>query len=113
MVKHVHYVERVQECERIFEPHRMRRYGHLSRRSRALFASVGDATLSLMLIILGMDFMAMRLHLRSVFSVFALGSSSSFFAPITTFGIWHRGNESASVTTVPRKTCVYNVLVHS
>ena len=43
--------------------------------------------LSLVFIILNADFTALRLHLRSVFSVFAPGSSSFFFAPITTFAI--------------------------
>ena len=44
--KCTHYVERVRECERVFEPHRTRRYGRLSRRPRALFASLGAAALS-------------------------------------------------------------------
>ena len=36
----------VRERERIFEPLRMRRYGHLSRRPCALFALLGAAALS-------------------------------------------------------------------
>ena len=44
--KRTHYVERVRECERVFEPHRTRRYGRLSRPLRALFASLGAAALS-------------------------------------------------------------------
>ena len=44
--KCMHYVERVQECERVFELHRMQRYGRLSRWLRALFASLGAAALS-------------------------------------------------------------------
>ena len=43
--KCTHYVERVQECERVFELHRTQRYGRLSRRPRALFASLGAAAL--------------------------------------------------------------------
>ena len=79
--KHMHYVERVRECERIFEPHKTWRYGRLSRRPRALFASL-SAAVSLILIVLDADFMALRLHLRSVFSsVFVPGSSSFFSAP--------------------------------
>ena len=42
----MHYVERIQECERIFEPYRTRRYGCLSRRPRALFTTLGAAALS-------------------------------------------------------------------
>ena len=41
-----HYVERVRECERVFEPHRTRRYGRLSRWPCALFALLGAAALS-------------------------------------------------------------------
>ena len=73
--KHTHYVERVWECERFFELHRMRRYGHFSRRPCALFASL----LSFVLIVLDMDFTALRLCLHLVFtSVFVPGSSFLF-----------------------------------
>ena len=41
--KRTYYVESVRECERVFEPHRMRRYGGFSRRPHALFASLGAA----------------------------------------------------------------------
>ena len=44
--KRTHYVERVWECERVFEPHRTRRYGRFSRRPHALFASLDAAALS-------------------------------------------------------------------
>ena len=58
-----------------FEPHRTQRYGHFSRRPCALFASLGAANLSLILIVLDANFMALWLHLRSVFSsVFTPGS---------------------------------------
>ena len=40
------YVERVRQCKRVFEPHRMRGYGRFLRRPRALFASLGAAALS-------------------------------------------------------------------
>ena len=42
----MYYFERVQECERVFEPHRTRRYGRFSRRPHALFALLGAAALS-------------------------------------------------------------------
>ena len=44
--KRTHYVERVRECERVFEPHRMQRYGRLSRRPCTLFALLSAAALS-------------------------------------------------------------------
>ena len=44
--KRAHYVERVRECEHVFEPHRTQRYGCFLRRPRALFASLGAAALS-------------------------------------------------------------------
>ena len=44
--KRTYYVERVRECERIFEPHRTRGYGCFSRRPRVLFASLGAGALS-------------------------------------------------------------------
>ena len=44
--KHMYYVERVRECECVFEPHRMRGYRHFSRRSWTLFASLDAAALS-------------------------------------------------------------------
>ena len=44
--KHMRYVERVRECERVFKPHRTRRYGRFSRRPRTLFASLGAAAFS-------------------------------------------------------------------
>ena len=44
--KCTHYVERVRECERVFELHRTRRYGSFSRRPHAFFASLGAAALS-------------------------------------------------------------------
>ena len=43
---HYRFVERVRQCKRVFEPHRMRGYGRFSRRPRALFASLGAAALS-------------------------------------------------------------------
>ena len=43
--KCTHFVERVRECERVFKLHRTRRYSRLSRRPRALFASLGAAAL--------------------------------------------------------------------
>ena len=39
----MNYVERVREYEHVFEPHRTRRYGRLSRRPHALFALLGAA----------------------------------------------------------------------
>ena len=44
--KRTHYVERTGGCERVFEPHRTRKYGRSSRRPRALFASLGAAAFS-------------------------------------------------------------------
>ena len=44
--KRTYYVERVRECERVFEPHRTRGYGCFSRRPRVLFASLGAGALS-------------------------------------------------------------------
>ena len=41
--KRTHYVERAQECERVFEPHRMWRYSGFSRQPCTLFASLGAA----------------------------------------------------------------------
>ena len=46
---------------------------------------------------------ALWLHLCSVFSVFAPGSSSFFLASITTFAIWRRDNETANTATALRK----------
>ena len=44
--KCVYYVERVGECERVFEPHRTQGYGRFSRRPLTLFALLGAAALS-------------------------------------------------------------------
>ena len=44
--KCMHYVERIRECEPVFEPHRTQKYGRLPRRPRPLFASLGAAALS-------------------------------------------------------------------
>ena len=72
--KCMHYIERVTECEHVFEPHKTRGYGRISTQPHALFASLGAAAL-FVLIVLDADFTALWLHLRSVFSsIFALGS---------------------------------------
>ena len=42
----MHYIQRARECEHVFEPHRMQRYGRFSRRPHALFALLGTAALS-------------------------------------------------------------------
>ena len=44
--KRTHYVERVRECERVFEPHRTQRYGRISKRPCTLFTLLGAAALS-------------------------------------------------------------------
>ena len=44
--EHTHYVERAQECVRVFEPHRTWRYSGFSRRPCTLFVSLGAAALS-------------------------------------------------------------------
>ena len=84
--RRTHYVERIRECERVFEPHRTRRYGRLSR-PRTLFASLGTAALS--------HTHRSRRGLHGVEAAFTLSSppfscqapSSFFLAPITTFAI--------------------------
>ena len=43
--KHMYYIERVRQCEHIFELHRMRGYGCFSRQPCVLFASMGAAAL--------------------------------------------------------------------
>ena len=85
----MHYVEWVWKCECVFELHRTWGYGRLSRQPHACTHRSRC------------DFMALWLHLRSVFSsVFAPGSSPFFLAPITTtFVIWHRDNETANTAT--------------
>ena len=87
--KRMHYVEWVWKCERVFGLHRMWGYGRLSRQPHACTHRSRC------------NFMALWLHLRSVFSsVFAPGSSSFFLAPITTtFAIWRRDNETANTAT--------------
>ena len=87
--KRMHYVEWVWKCECVFELHRTWGYGRLSRQPHACTHRSRC------------DFMALWLHLRSVFSsVFAPGSSPFFLAPITTtFVIWHRDNETANTAT--------------
>ena len=44
--KRTYYIERVRQCEHIFELHRMRGYGCFSRQSCAMFALMGAAALS-------------------------------------------------------------------
>ena len=44
--RRTYHVERVRECEHVFEPHRTRGYGRFSRRPCAVFASLGAAALS-------------------------------------------------------------------
>ena len=84
----MHYVEWVWKCECVFELHRTWGYGRLSRQPHACTHRSWC------------DFMALWLHLRSVFSVFTPGSSSFFLAPITTtFAIWRRDNETANTAT--------------
>ena len=86
--KCTHYVERVWECERVFEPHRTQRYGHFSRRPHALFASLGAAALSRthrsQRKLHGVEaaFTLCLLHFRA-----RLIALSFFLAPITTFVI--------------------------
>ena len=41
--KRTNYVERVRECEQVFEPHRTQRYGGFSRQPHTLFALLGAA----------------------------------------------------------------------
>ena len=88
-----------RECECSFEPHRMRGYGHFSRRPHTLFTSQGAAALS------RTHRSRSRLHgvvaafVLSVFSsVFAPGSKL-FLAPITILLFCRRNNEAASTTT--------------
>ena len=66
----MYYVERVRECEHVFEPHRMQGYGRFSRRPCTLFALVGAAALS-------------RTHrsLHSVVAAFTRSIFSSIFTP--------------------------------
>ena len=68
--KRMYYVERVRECEHVFEPHGMQGYGRFSRRPCTLFALVGAAALS-------------RTHrsLHSVVAAFTRSIFSSVFAP--------------------------------
>ena len=54
--KRTYFFERVRECERVFEPHKTRGYGRLSRRPHALFTLLGATALSLELIVLDVDF---------------------------------------------------------
>ena len=68
----------------------------------ALFFASLD-TVALLLIGLDVDFMALRLHFRAVFFIFAPASSVFFFAPITTFAIWRHDNETTSAATALRK----------
>ena len=44
--KRTYYIERVRQCEHIFELHRMRGYDCFSRQPCALFALMGAAALS-------------------------------------------------------------------
>ena len=98
--KRTHYVERVQECERVFESHRMRRYGGFSRRSSALFALLGAIALS-------------RTHrsrrgLHGVEAAFTLCLLIRFHARLLTLSssqllpFCRRNNETASAATALR-----------
>ena len=69
----MYYVERVRECERVFELHGMQGYDHFSRRPCTLFALLGAAALS-------------RTHrsqhrLHSIVAAFMHSFFSSVFAP--------------------------------
>ena len=98
--KRTHYVERVWECEHVFEPHRTQRYGRLSRRPCTLFASLGAAALSCT--------HRSRRGLHSVEAAFTLclllrfhprllALSSSLPSQLLPF--WRRDNETASAIT--------------
>ena len=96
--KCTHYIERVQECDRVFEPHRTWRYGSLSRRPRAFFASLSYSSFSMQ-------------ASRCWGCIYALSSppfshqapSSFFLAPITQLlPFWRRDNETASAATALR-----------
>ena len=98
--KRVYYVERVQECERVFESHRTRRYGGFSRRSSTLFALLGAIALS-------------RTHrsrrgLHGVEAAFTLCLLIRFHARLLTLSssqllpFCRRNNETASAATALR-----------
>ena len=84
--------------ERGFEPHRKQGYGCFSRRPCAIFASL---VLSLVLIILDVDFTALRLHSLSL-SPFSCQAPSSSSLPSQFLSFCHRNNEIASATTALR-----------
>ena len=82
--------------ERGFELHRTQGYGCFSRRPRAIFASL---VLSLVLIVLDVDFTALRLHSLSL-SPFSCQAPSSSLLPSQYLPFCRRNNETASATTV-------------
>ena len=99
--KRTHYIERVWECERVFKPHRTRRYGCFSRRPYALFASLGVAALSCThRSRCGLQGFGAAFTLSSSFSRQALAHSSSLPSQLLPF--WRRDNETASATTALR-----------
>ena len=101
--KRTHYVERVWECEHVFEPHRTQRYGCFSRRPCTLFASLGAAALSCT--------HRSRRRLHSVEAAFTLCLLLRFHArllalssslPSQLLPFWCRDNETASAIAVLR-----------
>ena len=108
--KHTNYIERVRECERVFEPHRTWRHGRLSRRPRALFASLGAADLSCThrsqrgLHGIEAEF-TLCLLFRFRARLLALPSS----LPLQLWPFWHCDNETASAATVLRTLNLHTV----
>ena len=101
--KRMHYVERVRECECVFELHRTQRYGCLSRRPHALFALLGTAALSCT--------HRSRRGLHGVESAFTLcllvrfraGLQALFCSlPSQLLPFWRCDNETASAATALR-----------
>ena len=83
--KRTYYIERVRQCEHIFELHRMRGYGCFSRQPCTLFALMGAAALS------GTHHAQCGLHsivvAFTLCLIFCFRTSSFFLAPIITFAI--------------------------
>ena len=99
--KCTHYIERVWECERVFEPHRTWRYGCFSRRPCALFPSLGAAALSRTHRSRhGLQGVEATFTLSSLFSRQALAHSSSLSSQLLPFRCCD--NETASATTALR-----------
>ena len=101
--KRTHYIERVRECECIFELHRTQRYGQFSRWPHTLFVLLGAAALS--------RTHRSRRRLHSVEAAFTLCLLLCFRArllalssslPSQLLPFWRHDNETASTATALR-----------